>query len=242
MARVLAMMMVAPVVSRAEIPSIVKIGFAATISLSLYFQVSDSSINIIPTNPWLLSIAIFIEFFIGAIVGFSANLFFDGLQTIAQAVGVQMGQGSANIFDPATRSTSNPIAIFYLFSALTAFLMFNGLGDLFLMIQKTFIIAPIASFNVNLGALATNSIPLVNSAFLIALKFLLPVFVVMALTDLFVALVAKIMPQSNMYFLLMPNKLILGMIIIMLTFPGYLSNIAKFIEIPQKEYFLSLFS
>jgi flagellar biosynthesis protein FliR len=50
----------------------------------------------------------------------------------------------------------------------------------------------------------------------------------MFIIDIFVAIFSKILPQANMYFLIMSNKLILGMFLLLIVVPGYILNIEDF--------------
>ena len=108
------------------------------------------------------------------------------------------------------------------------FLSFNGLYNLGLIIRKCFEIIPLASFSVNLAGIAQNFITVFSQVFLIGLKYLLPMVALMFIADIFVAIFSKILPQANMYFLIMSNKLILGMLLMLVVVPSFLINIEDY--------------
>ncbi len=240
--RVMAMMMTAPVLSRTEIPIMIKIGFAGVISFTLYEYAIASSQNLIPTNPWLLSIVIFFEILLGAILGMLASLLFDGIATFAHLAGVQMGGSASNIFEPSLNTGANPIAIFYLYASLAAFLLLGGFYNLFEILSKSYTVMPIGALDFNYAGLATNYLAIFSGIFVLSLKLMMPLLAVMTITDIFVAMVAKVLPQANIYFLIMPNKLILGMIVMSLTLSGLAASVDDYVSEGLLDNFSQLFS
>ncbi len=242
MFRVMALMMTAPVLSRHEFPIMIKIGFAGVMSFSLFNDVISHSTNLIPTNPWLLSIVIAFEIVIGAILGMLISLLFDGIATFAQVVGMQMGGSASNIFEPSLNTGANPIAQFYLYASLSIFLILGGFYNVFAVLAKSFTLAPLGDIGFNFAAFALNYLDIFSAIFISALKLMMPLLAVMTITDIFVALVAKILPQANIYFLIMPNKLILGMIIMSLTMGGLAAGVENYVEEGLLDNFSQLFS
>ncbi len=242
MFRILALLMTAPVLSRSEIPMMIKIGFTGVLSFAFWNTAIQHNQNIIPSNPWLIAIIICFEIMTGLIIGMLINLLFDGLVTFAHIAGIQMGGSASNIFEPSLNTGANPIAILYLYTSLSIFLSLGGFYNLFEIGSKSFELIPLASLSFNYGALATNYLDIFSAIFMTALKLLMPLLAVMTIADIFVALVAKVLPQANIYFLLMPNKLILGMIVISLTLSGLASNLNEYLDSGLLDIFSQLFS
>jgi flagellar biosynthetic protein FliR len=241
MTRVLALFMTAPLLSRSEIPVTIKIGTAGVITLSVYDQVVASSQGLISTNPWSLGLEIAFEILIGSLIGFLANLVLDGTVSLSQIVGIQFGQSSASVFNPAVRGVLNPAGILYFNFTTLIFLMAEGLYLLINLISKSFELIPLAGTNINLTGLLANAVPLFNNIFISATRFMLPLIAIMLITDIFAAIIAKILPQANMFFLVMPVKLILGMIIMSLTLNSYTNGVAEYFHLALFEYFADLF-
>lgn len=241
MTRILAVLMTGPVFSNSEIPTTVRIGFAGALAISIN-EIVGHDTGLMPTNLWILSLTIFSELLIGASIGFVFSLIFEAIVTIAQVTGIQMGQSSANIFNPITRTTVNPIASFYLIISLLYFLLLGGFYNLMEVLIRSYEIIPLAGLNIDIGSLAFNFVAIFSAIFVAATKFLLPVLAVMLIIDILVALVAKILPQANMYFLIMPNKIILGMIFMSLTLTGFLANLDGYFNETLFEYVEQLFS
>jgi len=217
-----------PIVSSPAIPGIIKIGLSALVGFCFYDNIFSNANQIILLDTYHMAAYILHELVIGYLFGLLVNLIFEAIATYGQLLGIQMGQSSANIFNPATESAANPIAALYTNMGYFFFLSFNGLYNLGLIIRKSFEIIPLASFSVNLAGIAQNFITVFSQVFLIGLKYLLPMVALMFIADIFVAIFSKILPQANMYFLIMSNKLILGMLLMLIVVPSFLINIEDY--------------
>ena len=60
------------------------------------------------------------------------------------------------------------------------------------------------------------------------MKFVLPLIAIMFVVDVFVAIFSKILPQASMFFLIMPNKLILAALLSMFFVVPYQIGIEEF--------------
>jgi flagellar biosynthetic protein FliR len=216
----MAFMITAPLLSRSGIPVMVRIGIGGVLVLAIYQTILDGSKNLILTDPANLSIGLFHELMIGVFMGFIMNLFFDALVTFSHVAGIQMGQSASNVFNPAIESATSPTATFMANTALMFFVLMNGFYHLVFLLKKSFVIIPIASYSVNLTIFTDSYLSVFNEIFITALKIVLPLIAVMAILDIFVALFAKIMPQANMFFLLMPAKLVFGVFILAMMLEG----------------------
>lgn len=228
MVRVLALIMTAPVFNRREFPTPVKLGFAVIITILLYTRISNFAEGFMPTDMWSMSLALLKEIFIGASIGMLTNLIIDAMASVAQIAGVQMSQSASNVFDPSTQTSLNPTALFYTTIAALSFLLLNGHHNLIELLAKTFEIFPIASNTVDLALLGDNFIEAFSQIFIIGTKFMLPIVGAMLLADVVIAIVAKVLPQANMFFLFMPTKLILGMLLMSLMMASLLANLDQY--------------
>ena len=222
--------LLAPIFSRTNIPTVIKIGLSAVFTFSMYDSIYPLATNLIITKPIYLTVSIFHELLIGMMLGLLCNLIFDAITTVTQVAGIQVGMSSSNVFNPSAGGSTNAMGLFYVTVALLFFLSFDGLYHLVFIIRKSFEIIPLASFSVNFAALAHNYIEVFNQIFVVALKFLLPLIAIMFIVDVFVALFAKILPQANMFFLVMPNKIFFGIFVITSILGSFYINLQDFFE------------
>jgi flagellar biosynthetic protein FliR len=197
-------------------------------SFCFYESIFTHATELIVMDAYHLTVYVLHELVIGLMFGMLFNLIFDAIVTYAQLIGIQMGQSSANIFNPAIESPTNAIAILYSNIGLFFFLSLNGLPNICLILRKSFEIIPLASFKINIAGIAQNFTVVFGQIFLIGLKFLLPVIALMFIVDIFVAIFSKILPQANMYFLVMSNKLIIGMFVMLVIIQGYYLNLESY--------------
>ena len=133
--RVLAVFMTAPIFSRSSIPVIARLGMASVIVIMFYDNILSHSIGLLPNDNVHLVLAIFHELLVGALLGFMINLIFDAIATYAQMAGIQIGQSSASVFNPAIQGSLNPVGEFYLNTSLLFFLVLNGLFDILVLLD-----------------------------------------------------------------------------------------------------------
>ncbi|MDD9899322.1 MAG: flagellar biosynthetic protein FliR [Candidatus Melainabacteria bacterium] len=231
MTRVTGLILVAPILSRSSIPAMVKIFLTATIVLSFYPTILNASESLILTDAWHLAIAVFHELLVGFGLGILVSLFFDSLASFAHMSGIQMGQSASNVFNPALNAPTSPTGTFISNVALMFFLFLGGINHMIFLLKKSFTLVPLASYSLDLAVLGENYLGVFSEIFAIGMKLVLPLIALMFVIDVFVALFAKIMPQANMFFLLMPGKLILGALILIFMLNTLYLRMEQYFEI-----------
>ena len=211
--------MTAPIFSNQSIPKIAKIGFAGLLSLIL-LPVSEKSASAslvaLPTDllPFLLIVAQ--ETLIGVLIGFVSNMIFMAAGMAASTMGLQIGFRTANLFDPFINVPTSALEQFYTLMAVALFLTINGHHWLVRAIVRTFDIAPLGTFVLN-NVTLEHLVSLTNEIFIAAIRIALPVVGTLLLTDLGLGLVARAVPQIQVFFLGLPLKIGLGLITLAFT-------------------------
>lgn len=228
MARVQGFFLTAPIFSKSGIPAQIKIGLSAIFCFTLYDTIFAKSSSLIPVTDVGLSAVIFLELLIGAVLGFLVNLIFDVITTYAQMIGIQIGQSSGEVFNPASDSSANPVATFYGDLAILFFIVSGGLFHTVLLLKRSFEILPLATFTFDYSVLAENFIKVFNNIFVLGLKMLLPMIALMFIIDIFIAMFSKILPQVSMFFLLTPMKIFILLLVSMFIINGLYMNISDY--------------
>ncbi len=149
------------------------------------------------------------EITIGAMIGFSALLLLLIGQTAGQFLDFQMGFFTASEVDPVM-GTRIPLVgnYLYLFS-IVLFLSFDGHHYLLRALKESFTIAPPGT------PFSTAGIPAVlgfmSWMFRSALQISLPVMAALLLASVALGVLARAMPQLNLFVLGIPIRIILGM-------------------------------
>ncbi|MFQ5340569.1 MAG: flagellar biosynthetic protein FliR [Anaerolineae bacterium] len=215
--RILALLASAPVFGHRSVPALVKIGLAGLLAY-LLLQVSSGPLAPLPGSLGYFLLLTAHEVFLGLLVGFVATLAIIGLTMAGNLVGTEMGLNIANLFSPLT---SEPVAVAGQFYTLLVSLIFLSLGGhhwLILAIAQTLHFAPVGTFQPDARMLA-DLIPLSATIFVVALRVALPVFGAIVLTDVALALVARAVPQMNVFMVGLPLKVLVALAAMAVTLP-----------------------
>jgi flagellar biosynthetic protein FliR len=160
-------------------------------------------------------------------IGFSVKLLFAGIQLAGQLAGYQMGLAIANVMDPATSEQVPLLAQFNNLIGLLVFLSINAHYWFIKALTESFRLVP--PLNVNFGnSLMEQFIRLSGNMFVIALQVGAPVIAAMLLTSVAFGLIARTVPQMNVFIVAMPLKIGVGLLFIGFGLPyfsAFLQNI-----------------
>lgn len=223
--RVSGMMISAPVLGSRSVPHRVKIGLSLAIAIILFPILKTDEFTVYRrTLPFVL--VLFREVTIGIFIGYAAMLLFVGVQLAGQLVGVQMGFGMANVIDPQSSLQVPLIAQFQYLLAALIFLCIDGHHWLLQAIAASF---KVVSFPEVLSN--TNSVPLYpvkaavhlvemfGNIFMIAIKIGAPVMVALFLTSVALGILARAVPQINIFILGFPIKIAVGLLSLATSLP-----------------------
>ncbi|MEB3285162.1 MAG: flagellar biosynthetic protein FliR [Candidatus Sericytochromatia bacterium] len=213
-----AIFLIAPILGNTNVPARVKIGLSALLALILTPLLLNSPPQADLDTVWGILPCVLSELLLGVLIGFLAQLFFVTVQFAGQIVGLQMGFGMASVFDPQSGGQLSVVAQFYLLLGVLVFLLLDGHHWLLVALQKSFQSFPLGSFRFDaeaLGVLLNAS----NELFWVALMIMAPVLGVLMLSELAMAIVARILPQMNVFVASFPIKIGLGVLTMALSFP-----------------------
>jgi flagellar biosynthetic protein FliR len=202
------------------------IGLSALLALIITPLLLNSPVPGDLDSVWGIVPAVLAELLLGLLIGFLAQLFFVTVQFAGQIVGLQMGFGMASVFDPQSGGQLSVVAQFYLLLGVLIFLLLDGHHWLLVALQKSFQTIPLGSFRFDAFALETL-LHASNELFWVALMIMAPVLGVLMLAELAMAIVARILPQMNIFVASFPIKIGLGILTMALSFPllvGFLAS------------------
>jgi flagellar biosynthetic protein FliR len=216
--RVSAMIMMSPIFGDATVPATVKWGLSILIAL-LLFPIVKAGIP--PMGDFgLLSLVVGIagELLIGIIIGFSARLIFAGIQLAGEMLGFQMGFSVASVIDPTSSIQVSVIAEFQYLLSLLLFMAVNAHHLFISAIAESYQVVPPLSVHFS-GPLLQALLSLSKDVFVIAVKLSAPVTAVLLFTNVAMGLVARTVPQMNVFIVAMPLQIGVGLLFIGLTAP-----------------------
>lgn len=213
-ARIVSLILVSPLFSNRNIPTIVKVTFALAISY-LMLGVLKKELNYSLLGDVDFIMMALGEVVIGVSIGIFINAMWSVFSSAAQMFSVQMGLGAAQVYNPMTDDQSSVLSV--LFDSIAVVIFFSGMG-----IYKFFVIGIRNSFlalkvseliNVKDGFL-TLFMDVLSKFFVISLTLSLPILATLILVSISFGLISKAAPQMNLLMLGFPISLLIGFFVI----------------------------
>nr|WP_024964930.1 flagellar biosynthetic protein FliR [Pantoea sp. IMH] len=215
LARVLALIMTAPVLSEKSISRKVKIGLGLMITWTLIPSLPPTNVTLFSVGGFWLLIQ---QILIGAAIGFTMQFAFAAVRTAGEVIGLQMGLSFATFFDPSSRLNMPVLARFLDLLAMLLFLTFNGHLWLISMVSDSFHTLPIGGepLNGNAFLALTKAAGLI---FLNGMRLALPLITLLLIVNLALGLLNRVSPQLSVFAIGFPVTLSLGIVFISLMMP-----------------------
>lgn len=166
------------------------------------------------------------EAVIGALIGYLAGLFFYAIEAVGHLIDSQRGAAFASMMDPASGTQTTPLGS--LFIQITILIFFTSGGFLLFLsgVYESYRIWPIESYWPSFDPEFAQFF-LARMDDLMSLAFLLasPLLITLFLSDLGLGLINRFAPQLNVFFLSMPIKSGLSLLILLFYLQFLLSYI-----------------
>ena len=215
--RVATIIMIVPIFGGRSVPATVKIGLSLLLSL-IFLPLIAARVTSLPDSMPIFLTLVARELLLGALVGFAVLIVFTALQAAGHVVGLQMGFSLANVVNPLTADHASLIDQFYALLAALIFFTLNGHHALILAIQQSFDIAPVGVAGLGLPP-APVLLAWGRDLFSIAIRISLPVVAALLLTDVALAVIARSVPQLNVFIVGMPAKVGVAFLMLIVTVP-----------------------
>ena len=216
-ARVGGVIAAAPLLGNHAIPRVVRAGFALIFSLSLTPMVS-AKVGPVPHHLLLLAGGVLKDALFGLSIGFAARLLFAAVEMAGYFVDTQMGFGFINVINPFSQQQSSILSLFQYQLAITVYLLANGHLALLGSVADSFATVAPGAVNPH-GDIALTMTTLLRTMFVLGVRLALPASAVLLVVDLAFALVARAVPQMNVFIVGMPAKIIIGLTTVALIMP-----------------------
>lgn len=209
--RLLPLVVVSPIVFFSRLPLTVRLLLALVLAAVMASAISS------PQVPVLALEALFGEFLLGVVMAFGFHAAHAGLDMAGKLIDTQIGLNAAGVFDPGTANVTGLLAELL---ALGFALLFVTL-DIHHALLRVFagLLGVIPPGSVSAAALNLPLVEVLSKQFLLAFMLVIPVILGLWLTDAAFALLSRSMPQANVYFLALPVKLSVGVLLLLLTLP-----------------------
>ncbi len=219
--RISSLMIASPIFGRKSVPNIAKVG----ICLVLTYTISLSVPSLYAIECATLIEYVFLcikELAFGMVLGYVTTVFFSITHVAGYVIDMHMGFGMVNVMD-MQNNVSVPITgnMLYVIMMLS-FLSVNGLHKLIYVLAATVEQIPVGHVTISTDIAAT-ALEVFVLAFVLAVNVALPVIASGLLGELFMGFVMRVAPQMNMFVVGLPLKVLLGLLILLLIMPAYIS-------------------
>jgi len=217
--RVGAIIMSIPVFDSKSIPIFFKIALAFTTSMALFPILELEPLPLI-NNIFAMGVSVAGEILLGLVIGFSVKLIFAGIQLAGQLAGYQMGMALANVMDP---SASQQVPLLAQFNNLIGLLIFISINAHYWFIRAlahSFQMVPPLNVNFS-GSLMEHLIKMSGNMFVIGIQIGAPVIAALLITSVAFGLIARTVPQMNVFIVAMPLKIGVGLLFLGFSLPYF---------------------
>lgn len=215
--RITALVVAAPVLGYQAVPVQVKVAFGLFLALVFYPLVSTQAPPI-DTRLIPLGIVALKEVAVGLLLGFVLGLLFAGARFAGDIIGFSMGLSIANVFDPESAQSVSLIGQFLYIVSLLVFILLNGHHFVFEALHLSYVAVPMGGLGMS-ALLGEGLVKISGFIFVVAIKLAAPVIVALFLIDVGLAVLARVVPQMNIFIVSFPLKIMVGLVMLMTTGP-----------------------
>lgn len=216
-ARVGAMMMTAPAFGDFTLSPRIRLAAA----LGLAAALAPATAALFPDNtgegPALALPALILgETAVGLFLGLFARTIFAALNVAGQTIALQMGLSLAQIFDPSQEVQGAIIGGFLAVLGTTMIFASDAHHLMLAALRDSYVLFPPGGA-IDVGAAADAMIGALSAAFSLGVRLASPFIVFGLVFYAGAGVLNRLMPQAQVFFMLMPANLVLGLMLLMLT-------------------------
>ncbi|MFQ5713247.1 MAG: flagellar biosynthetic protein FliR [Candidatus Scalinduaceae bacterium] len=224
-----------PVFNQTGIPLLVKISLSIVVAFAI-FPTVNSFQQTLPDSVLPFVALIFKEIAIGFVIGYGATLVFGAFVTAGELISSEMGLQMAEMVDPLFGGRIGPIGQLLQMAGLLLFLAMDGHHWLINAMVLSYKTVPITEF-FGPGLTMGKMMQLFQGLFISAIKIAAPIMIILFLVVVVTGLIGRSIPQINIFMVIFPMKIIMGFIILGITFPFIVRAIEYLLNILRKDLF-----
>jgi flagellar biosynthetic protein FliR len=222
--RVSGFLFTAPVFGSTLVPVLVRVWFGVLFAFALM-----PLVKVVGGVPPFGSLPYFVivarELLIGILIGFVCTFFVYGVEFAGHVLGLQMGFAASTLFDPLSKTDVSVIGRFQGMLAVVLFLAMNGHHVLLSSFASSFSIVPPSASG--LAAAGAELVSATAHIFVVAVRISIPVLSTLFMVEIGLALLAKTVPQMNIFVVGFPLKIAVGLAVLGFSIPYFTYILGK---------------
>ncbi|HLP42669.1 MAG TPA: flagellar biosynthetic protein FliR [Fibrobacteria bacterium] len=216
--RVSMLVFLMPILATDEVPARLKAALSFFLSLILFPLVGPAAVEAPASLGGYFLLAIR-EVYIGLVMGFAGTFVFAALRFAGSWIDQETGFASVQLFNPMAQEEDTPMGHLLFLIFIMLLLSTGGYAFWLQAMSESFRIIPLTSAQTADPGILAVFVRMSSHAFLMGVKIAAPLVSTLFLSSIALALVARIMPQMNVWLVGMPMKLVLGMLTMMFALP-----------------------
>ncbi len=213
--RIICALALLPIVEETKIPPLALSGLSAILALlTLLTGQMEGPVY----NPTLLGYTLVIvkECTVGIIIGFGMKIFFQVYYFVGMMFGMQSGMSMSMLYDPSTGAQVPIIGRFYMLSFSVIFILSGGYEWFITKLIESFKDIPVnqAFFREDLVGIVGEA---VSNYWLVSFKLTMPIIGVLFIIDWGLGILARTVPQMNMFVIGIPLKMLILFFLLIFT-------------------------
>ncbi len=168
------------------------------------------------------SLVIITELLTGIAMALVIQFFFAGVQLAGQLIDTQMGFGIMNVVDPLVGTQTPLLGNFKFILAILLFLQIDGHHYFIKALFDSYELVPIGSCVFLDPYFIESYLSYFGKLFIVGCKFGMPIVGTLLVTDFVMGIMARTVPQMNIFMVGMPIKILIGFFVLLITIPFYI--------------------
>ncbi|OGS36151.1 MAG: flagellar biosynthetic protein FliR [Elusimicrobia bacterium RIFOXYB2_FULL_49_7] len=218
--RIGTMMAVFPILGSRSTPVMAKAAFALALTIILFPLIPAQSV-VLPTGVFSFTVVVIKEMMIGMVLGFAGSLFFAVIQFGGKIIDQEMAFAMTDAIDPVTETETTATGQFFTILFSIIFLLIGGHHIFIRAMAYSFEKINVGQVTFASGPIAKHLVKMTADIFILGLKFASPIMATLILTTVILGIIARTLPQLNIFIVGLPLKIGIGFIVIITCLPGF---------------------
>ncbi len=207
--RLSTVLFVTPLFGAGFMPGKWKIGFSVVLAVVMYIAVPRPGDYSLEPSAINLLLAGGREILVGILIGLTTGIVFSAVMLWGQIIATQMGLGLAKVIDPKQGMDVPTLSQLKYMIALSLFFAVNGHHLLIDGLRDACVFLPIGGMSIHVGGMS-EFIDLSGKVFSVAVRLASPMMVLLLLVSVSLGIIARTVPQMNIFVVGLPLKLLAG--------------------------------
>lgn len=220
--RVSGIILPSPVFGRRGIPSVIKLSFSIFLGGLFLFAFPAPPVDMDFPNTLSYILACAKELMFGLSIGFVTTIFYDLVYSAGQLIDMQIGFGIVSVYDIQNNSQVPVIGNLLNIILLIVFFCVDGHLKLIAILYATFEQIPVGHVILSSG-LALAMTKAFSLSFVLAVMVAMPSLASGLILEVAMGVLIRSVPQMNMFVIGIPIKTLVGLIVLLVTIPTFIS-------------------